>query len=296
VTAAWSALDPRQQVADRLRRRALSEDRWSRLTMWAGVAIVATIAAGALLSPFLYPEPNRPNLASSFQPPSLAYPFGTDQLGRDIFARVLHGGRIDLVFGIVTTYVPLVIGVLLGALAGFAGGVVDSVVMRVVDFVIAFPMLVIVLVIVAVIGPGITAAYLGIFLVGWALYARLARGEMLVLRERQFILAARGLGYSNWRIVLRHAVPNLLRTSLVFSMADIVLNILTLAGLSYLGLGVSPPTPEWGAMVAEGQGQLLNAWWIATLPGLVIVLAGAGFSLIGDGLADRMGGEFRLTV
>jgi peptide/nickel transport system permease protein len=296
VTVALNAADPRARIADRLRRRALSEERWSRVTVWIGLVIVTLIAAAALVAPFVYPDPNRPDYANAFQPPSLAYPFGTDQLGRDVFARTVHGGRIDLVFGLVTTYLPLLVGVLLGAIAGYAGGLVDTVFMRIADFVIAFPMLVIVLVIVAVIGPGIGAAYIGIFLVGWALYARLARGEMLVLRERQFILAARGMGFSNRRIVLRHAIPNLLRASLVFSMADIVLNILTLAGLSYLGLGVAPPTPEWGAIVAEGQGQLLTAWWISTLPGLVIVLTGVGFSLIGDGLADRLGGEFRLTV
>lgn len=296
MTAAAQAIDPRQAIAERLRRQARAADRWSSVTLWSGVAIVGAIALLAVLAPVLYPEPNKPDFGASFQPPSLAYPFGTDQLGRNVFARAAWGGRVDLTFGLITTYVPLVIGVLIGAISGYAGGMVDSVVMRIVDFVIAFPMMVIVLAIVAVIGAGITAAYVGIFLVGWALYARLTRGEMLVLRERQFILAARGLGYSNHRILLRHALPNLLRASIVFSMVDLVLNILTLAGLSYLGLGVAPPTPEWGAIVAEGQSSLLTAWWIATLPGLMLVLAGVGFSLIGDGLADRLGADVRLAA
>lgn len=296
MTVASRAADPRALVAERLRRRVRSEERWSLVTLWTGVAIVAVVALLALVAPILYPEPNAPDFGATLQPPSWAHPFGTDALGRDVFARTVHGGRVDLTFGLITAYVPLVIGVLVGAVAGYAGGLIDTTLMRVADFVIAFPMMVIVLAIVAVIGAGITAAYVGIFLVGWALYARLARGEMLVLRERQFILAARGLGYSDRRIVVRHAIPNLLRSAIVFSMADVVLNMLTLAGLSYLGLGVAPPTPEWGAIIAEGQGHLLTAWWIATLPGLFMVATGVGLSLIGDGLADRLGGEFRMAV
>jgi peptide/nickel transport system permease protein len=167
--------------------------------------------------------------------------------------------------------------------------------MRLVDLVIAFPLMVLVLALVAIMGSGLAGAYLGVILVSWALYARLTRGEMLVIRERQYILAAQALGFSTRRIIFRHAIPNLLRASLVFSMADIVLNILTLAALSYLGLGVQPPTPEWGAIVAEGQGHLRTAWWITTFSGLTIVLAGVGFSLIGDGIADRLGSDFRLT-
>ena len=296
MTAASRAVDPRAQVAERLRRRVHSEERWSRATLWTGVGIVGLVALLALIAPVVYPTPNAPDFGATLQPPSWSHPFGTDALGRDVFARTVHGGRIDLTFGIITAYVPLVIGVLVGAVAGYAGGIADTTIMRVADFVIAFPMMVIVLTIVAVIGAGITAAYLGIFLVGWALYARLARGEMLVLRERQFIIAARGLGYSGPRIVLRHAIPNLLRSAIVFSMADVVLNMLTLAGLSYLGLGVAPPTPEWGAIIAEGQSHLLSAWWISTLPGLFVVATGVGLSLIGDGLADRLGGDFRMAA
>ena len=132
-------------------------------------------------------------------------------------------------------------------------------------------------------------AYIGVLAVSWALYARLTRGEMLALRENQYMMAAQTLGYSTWRIIFVHSIPNLLRSNLVFSMSDIVLNILTLAALSYLGLGIAPPTPEWGEIVAQGQRNLFTAWWISTLPGLIIVLVGTGFSLIGDGLADRLG-------
>jgi peptide/nickel transport system permease protein len=183
-----------------------------------------------------------------------------------------------------------------GAYAGYRGGWPDTVVNRLVDVVVAFPFIVLILAIVAIAGPGLTGAYIGVFAVGWALYARLTRGEMLVEREREYVLAAQTLGYSTPRIVFRHALPNVLRASIVFSMADIVLNILLLAALSYLGLGARPPSPEWGALVAEGKNVLLTAWWVATLPGLVIVLVGIGFSLIGDGIADRFGRDFTLTT
>jgi len=221
---------------------------------------------------------------------------GTDNLGRDVFSRVVYAARVDLQIGVIMTYVPLVTGVVLGAIAGYFGGWVDTLIMRLVDVVIAFPFLVLVIAILAVVGPGLKGMYIAVLAVGWSLYARLTRAEMLVLREQQFVLAAESLAFSRWRIIFRHAVPNLLRPNIVFSMADFVLNILLAASLSFLGLGVRPPTAEWGAIVAEGQNFLLNAWWITTLPGLVIVIVGIGLSLIGDGLAERLGERFRLTV
>ena len=285
-----------KEVAARLRRRAASERRWASLTLWLGIGIVAAIVFLCFAAPLLgFVDPNAQDLSKVLQPPSLEHPFGTDTLGRDILTRVLYGGRIDLTFAFVTTIIPFALGALVGAVAGYRGGWVDTTVNRLVDTVVAFPFIVLILAIVAIAGPGLTGAYIGVFAVGWALYARLTRGEMLVEREREYILAAKTLGYSNSRIVFRHALPNVLRASIVFSMADIVLNILLLTALSYLGLGVSPPTPEWGALVAEGQDVLLTAWWVATLPGLVIVLVGVGFSLIGDGIADRFGRDFNLT-
>lgn len=283
--------------ASRLRRTARADHRWATYTLWLGVGIVAVVAIAAILAPLIAPyEPNAQDLRSAFQPPSLDHLMGTDNLGRDVFSRVVHAARIDLQIGLVMTYIPLVVGVLLGAVAGYFGGWVDTLIMRLVDVVIAFPFLVLVIAILAVVGPGLTGMYIAVLSVGWSMYARLTRAEMLVLRERQFILAAETLAFSRSRIIGRHAIPNLLRPNLVFSMADFVLNILLAASLSFLGLGVRPPTAEWGAMIAEGQSFLLNAWWIATLPGLVIVVVGIGLSLIGDGLAERLGERFRLTV
>lgn len=291
----------RQEVvlvhAARLCRRARADRRWANGTLYAGLAIMGAVGIVAIFAPLIAPyEPNAQDLAGAFQPPSWSHFMGTDNLGRDVFSRVVFAARVDLQIGFVTTYVPLFFGVLLGALAGYFGRWADTLIMRLVDVVIAFPFLVLVIAILAVVGPGVKGLYIAVLAVGWSMYARLTRAEMLVLREQQFMLAGEALGFSRRRIIFRHAIPNLLRPNIVFSMADFVLNILLVASLSYLGLGVRPPRAEWGAMVAEGQGFLLNAWWITTLPGIVIVVVGIALSLIGDGLAERMGERFRLTV
>ena len=283
--------------AGRLRRKARADRRWANTTLYVGCGIMGIVALAAIFAPLIAPyEPTAQNLADAFQPPSWSHLMGTDNLGRDVFSRVVFAARIDLQIGFITTYVPFVYGVVLGAVAGYFGGAVDTVIMRLVDVVIAFPFLVLVIAILAVVGPGVTGIYIAVLAVAWSMYARLTRAEMLVLREQQFMLAGEALGFSRRRIIFRHAIPNLLRPNVVFSMADFVLNILLVASLSFLGLGVRPPQPEWGAMVAEGQNFLLNAWWITTLPGAVIVVVGIGLSLIGDGLAERMGERFRLTV
>jgi peptide/nickel transport system permease protein len=292
-----SATASRFPDAASLRHRALSERRWSNVTFYAGLAILAGAALCAIVAPLIAPyPPNEIDLTARLLPPSMEHVMGTDTFGRDIASRVIYAIRLDLQVIFIITYAPLVIGMVIGAYAGYYSGWLDSIAMRMVDGVIAFPFLVLVIAIVAIAGVGLTGVYVGVLLVGWALYARLTRGEMLVLREHDFMLAARGLGYSTRRIIFRHAMPNLLRSNIVFSAADLVLNLLLLASLSYLGLGVQPPTPELGAMVAEGQAVLLQAWWVATLPGLVIVVLGVSFSMIGDGLADRLGREFRLAL
>jgi len=284
-----------ERLAAPLRRRALAERRWADRSLRVGVGMAVVLVLLCLAPIVLGIPAPRQDLLQALQPPSLQHLFGTDSLGRDIFQRSLFAGRTDLVFAVVTTYLSLAIGVLLGSIAGFAGGHTDSVIMRVVDVMVAFPFIVLLLAIAAIAGAGLTSAYVGVLLVGWALFARLARGQMLVLRERQFMLAGRTMGLSSSRIVLRHGIPNLISTSVVYSMADFVLNILVLASLSYLGLGVQPPTPEWGSMIADGQGYLFTAWWISTMPGLVIVYVGICLSLIGDGLADRLGTDFQLS-
>ena len=280
-----------------LDRRARIERRWGALSLWTGVAIISVLGLAAILAPVLLPAgPDQQDLLNTLQPPSWSHPFGTDNLGRDIFTRTIYAARIDLTVGLITTYLPLVLGVLLGLVAGYRGGWLETAVMRAVDVVVAFPFIVLVIAVIAIVGPGLLGVYIGITVVGWALYARLTRAEVLVLKEQQFVLAGKSLGYSGSRVMFRHVLPNVIRPNLVFSTLDIVLNILVLASLSFLGLGVQPPTAEWGLMVAEGQTFLLTAWWISTMPGLVIVLSGVGFSLIGDGLADRLGQGWRGRV
>jgi peptide/nickel transport system permease protein len=176
--------------------------------------------------------------------------------------------------------------VLVGALAGYYGGWLDALISRLGDVMVAFPFLILVIAITAIVGPGVEGVLIGVPIVAWALYARLSRAEMLVLREQPFMLAATALGFTDRRAIFRHAVPNLMRAALIYSTLDMVVNLLLLASLSYLGFGAQPPTPELGAIIADGQNTLLTAWWVATLPGLVVVLFGIGAGLLGDGLSD----------
>lgn len=286
----------RTSQATRVRDALRSMRRWP-INLKIGVGLVAIIALAAILAPILTPySPIVGDYHAALAPPSLSHPFGTDNLGRDVFTRVLYGARVDLQIGLITTFVPLVYGLILGAVAGFYGGWFDRILMRFVDVAIAFPFLVIIIVIVAILGPGIRNMYIAVFLVGWTMYCRLARADMLVIREQEYLLAAKALGFGNLRIVFRHALPNLIANSLVFAMADVVLNILLASSLSFLGMGVQPPTAEWGAIVADGRDFLLQAWWISTLPGIAIVLTGLGFSLIGVGLSTMLGRRYVQTV
>lgn len=277
-------------------------DLWRTVRSWPfslklGIAVAAVMVAAGVFAPLLTAyDPIAQDYQSTLLPPSAKHPFGTDNLGRDLFARVLYGARIDLQIGLIATYVPLIYGLALGAIAGYVGGWFDTLLMRLVDVAIAFPFLVLIIVILAILGPGIQNMYIAVFAVAWTMYARLARADMLLIREQEYIMAARALGYGPLRIIFRHALPNLLGPSLVFSMADIVLNILLASSLSFLGMGVQPPTPEWGAIVADGRDFLLQAWWITTLPGIAIVITGLGFSLIGDGLSRLLGSRYIQTV
>jgi peptide/nickel transport system permease protein len=295
--SAQPAVEVAPAVVRRLRRRALADHRWTNVTIAVGALLLGGIVLVSLAGPLLgFGHPNRQNLAAALQAPSWSHPFGTDPLGRDIFTRVLYATRLDLLIVLVGTYVPLLIGALIGAVAGFLGGWTDRIVMRIVDVFIAFPFIVFLIAAVSIFGPGLTGIYVGLLGFNWVIFARLARGEMLVIREQEYVLAAQTLGYSRTRTILRHALPQILRPNLVYSMVTAVLTIAVLASLSYLGLGAQPPTAEWGTIIADGQTYLLTAWWITTLPGLVVVAVGCGFSLLGDGLADRLGVDLRLTT
>jgi peptide/nickel transport system permease protein len=252
-----------------------------------GFAMLAILVLAAALAPLIAPYgQNQLDFSQQLAAPSSSHLFGTDDTGRDVFTRTLYGLRVDLLIVLFVTYIAVPIGVLAGAAAGYFGGWVDAVVSRIVDVVVAFPFFVLVIAIVAIVGPGVKGVIIGVPLAGWALYARLARSEMLVMREQPFMLATTALGYTRRRAIFRHAIPNLIRSSLIYSTVDLVVNMLLLASLSYLGLGAQPPNAELGTVIAQGQDTLLNAWWVATLPGLVLVAFGVAVGLIGDGLSD----------
>ena len=258
--------------------------------LYLGGACVAFWLLLALLADVIAPyDPDAHDLRAFLQPPTWAHPFGTDNFGRDVLSRLIHGARVDLEMGIMGVIWPFLLGTLLGSLAGYFGGATDALIMRLVDITLAFPFLVLMIAIIAVLGPGLTSFYIAMALVGWVSYARLVRAQILVLKSSEFILAARNLGYGPMRIILRHMLPNALVPSIVFSMSDVVIVILNGSAISYLGLGVQPPTAEWGVMIAEGQNFMTTAWWITTFPGLAIVFLALGFSLVADGLGEKLG-------
>ena len=275
----------------------INEYQNSNTNLKIGILLLILIILAGIFAPFLTPyDPYYQDYNSILLPPSLDHFFGTDNYGRDVFTRVLYGTRLDLQIGFYTTYVPMIYGLMIGAYAGYFGGALDTTIMRLTDTAMAFPFLVLIIFILAILGPGIQNIYIAVFLVAWTMYARLARAEMLVEKNKDYITAAQVLGFGTNRIILKHAMPNIITSSIIFSMFDFVLNILLVSGLSFLGLGVQPPTPEWGAMVAEGRDFILDAWWISTLPGLVIVLTGFTLCLIGDGLSERFGKRNQYTV
>ncbi len=254
--------------------------------LFVGGGILALILLSSIFASYLSPYPPlEQNLRNTLRPPSWEHPFGTDNFGRDIFSRVLHAAKLDLMIGFLCVFFPWLLGIALGGIAGYFGGIVDTVIMRTVDTFSAFPFLVMVIGIIAIIGPGLISLYIALTLAGWSMYARIVRAEVLVVKKAEYVLAARALGYGHGRIMLRHILPNVITPTIIFAMTDIVLVILSTTSLSFLGLGVQPPTPEWGIMINEAKGFILTAWWMVTLPGLAIVLVGLALSLFGDGVA-----------
>lgn len=274
--------------------RALTP-RWSarfgrQPMLAAGLGIIGLFVALAILAPLVAPyDPILQDATARLQAPSLAHPLGTDNFGRDVLSRVIWGARIDLQIAVIGVLFPFLIGTVIGTVAGFFGGIVDTIFMRIIDVILAFPFLVLMLSIIAILGPGLTSFYIAMAIVGWVSYARLIRAQILVLKTQDFAVAAASLGFSKARIMFRHLLPNALAGSLVFVMSDAVLVLLNGAAISYLGLGVQPPTAEWGIMVAEGQGFISQAWWMTLYPGLAIVTLAFGFSMLGDALADILG-------
>ena len=262
----------------------------------AGVATVVLLYLFAALAPVLAPyDPiaQQDIVRTGYLPPSSEHLFGTDQFGRDVLTRMLYGARISLSIGLIAVAIAITLGTLIGAVAGYFGGLVDAALMRFTDMVLAFPRLVLLIMIVALFSSSVTLIILILGLTQWPGTARLVRGEVLSLREREFIQAARALGMGRRRIVLRHLIPNVLAPVIVAATLGIGNTIVLEAGLSFLGLGVQAPTPSWGNMVADGKNNLLGAWWVATFPGLAIVVSVLAFNLVGDGLRDALDPRLR---
>ena len=255
--------------------------------LMAGLIITGIIVIAAIIAPLItFYNPIAQNLTDTLQGPSAAHWLGTDQFGRDTWTRLIYGARVDLRVAFVAVLFPFVLGTVLGAIAGYFGGWADLVIMRVVDVFVAFPFFVLLIALVFVLGAGTRSIYIAITIVGWVSYARIVRAEILVAKRQEYVLAAQSAGLSNTRIMGRHLMPNVISQAIIYGMSDIVQDILAIVTLSYLGLGIPPPTAEWGSMISDGQNFLSTHWELATIPGLAVVLVGLGLSLIGDGLAD----------
>jgi peptide/nickel transport system permease protein len=265
--------------------------RWYRTpTLMAGLTILTILVGMAIFAPVVTRgiDPLKQDLLNTLASPSAQHWLGTDQLGRDVWSRLVYGARIDLKVGFLAVLIPFILGTTLGSIAGYYGRWMDTGVMRLVDVVVAFPFYVLIIALVFALGPGVRSIVIAITLVGWVSYARIIRGEILVAKRQEYVMAAQSAGFSTPRIIGRHILPNVIGQAIVFAMSDIVLSILAIVTLGYLGLGVPPPTPDWGAMIFDGQTFLTTHWMLSTIPGIAVIITGLGLSLVGDGLNDLL--------
>ncbi len=254
---------------------------------WIGIIIVSILILLAISAPYITPyTPVEQNLFNQHQPPSMSHPLGTDFFGRDILTRVLYGLRLSLTLGVIVVSINAVIGVILGVVGGYFGGWLDEIIMRITDIFLAFPTLLFALAIMAVLGQGFRGLIIAMTLKGWTTFARLSRSEVLAVKNLDYISSAHSMGASSLRIILSHVLPNIASVIFVYASLAIATPILGEAALSFLGLGVPPPTPSLGRLLAEERAHMLRAWWAVVSPGMVIMLAVLGFNLIGDGLRD----------
>ena len=274
--------------------RAEQTRKKHRLPAWAvaptfilGIIIVVAALVMAIFPEQIAPyDPTAVDITVRTKAPSAEHIFGTDNYGRDVFSRVVWGTRIDLSIGFFGVLVPMIIGGIIGLLAAWYGGWLDSLLMRISEIMMAFPFTILVIAIITILGTGTINLYIALWLVGWMSYARLVRSEVLKLKKAEFIEAARVAGFSDARILLRHILPNVISSSIVFAASDMVMCMLTGASMSFLGLGVQPPTPEWGAILNEGRTYMSYASWMTFFPGLVLATTGVGLSLLGDSMTD----------
>ncbi|MFH1680132.1 MAG: ABC transporter permease [Candidatus Eisenbacteria bacterium] len=271
----------------------LGRFRRNRLASF-GLGMMLLLYSGALLTPILAPaDPNRQDLGACALSPSASHLLGTDQYGRDVLSRILYGSRISLFIGFVSVAISVTIGSLVGAVAGYVGGGVDWGLMRFVDVLLSFPRLLLLLAVIALFHPSIFLLIAVLGLTGWMGTARIVRSEVLSLKEREFVLAARALGFGGRRILFFHVLPNVIAPIIVAATLNIGNTVMLEASLSFLGLGVQPPTASWGTMINDGRDLLTSAWWLATFPGIAILFTVTGFNLVGDGLRDALDPRLR---
>jgi peptide/nickel transport system permease protein len=289
-TAALAGFQARRRAV-----RSRSIKAWYRNgSLMAGIVVVGLLVLVAVLAPVLAPyDPIAQHLTDVLQPPSAAHWLGTDKFGRDVLSRLIWGAQVDLRVGFLAVLIPFVVGSVLGAIAGYFGGWLDTVLMRIVDIFFAFPFYVMVIALVFVLGAGEASIYIAIAAVSWVSYARIVRGEVLIAKKQDYVVAARLGGMSHARILTRHIGPNVLSQAIIYGMSDIVMDIMAIVTLGYLGLGINPPTAEWGSMINDGQEFITTQWQQATIPGLVVVVTSLGLSWLGDGLSDLLSPERR---
>ncbi|RLB74921.1 MAG: peptide ABC transporter permease [Deltaproteobacteria bacterium] len=279
-------------MISRSRRIFLFDVVWQRIRhnrmalTGAGIVLVMFLMAAA--ASFSSADPAAIDVGQSLLPPSMKHPFGTDDLGREVFIRMLYGARISLLVGFVAVGISTIIGIILGALAGYYGSWVDAVVMRFVDIMLCFPTFFLILAVIAFLNPSIWNIMIVIGLTSWMGVARLIRAEFLSLRQRDFVLAAQALGASDLRLIFRHILPNAMSPILVSATLGVAGAILTESALSFLGIGVQPPTPSWGNMLIVGKQTLGSAWWLSVFPGLAILITVLGYNLLGEGVRDAL--------
>lgn len=260
---------------------------WNTPSLLVGSLMFAVLIILAVFIPFISPyHPSEQNLSAFLQSPSAEHWLGTDQLGRDLFTRLIYAARTDLSIMVLAEIVPFCTGVFLGMLAGYYGKWVDTVITLITDTFIAFPFYLIVIIVAFASGAGERGIYITFILVGWIVFARVVRGLSASFREQEWIASAQTLGLPGVRIILRHLLPNILPQAIVVLMTDMVGLLVAIVTLGYLGIGIAPPTPDWGTMISDGQSFITTAWWLSAVPGLAVVYTGIALSLVGDGLAD----------
>ena len=259
------------------------------MTKTIGAAIIGVTAFGAIAGPWLTPhDPNVQLLAQRLAGPSWTHPLGLDELGRDILARLLMGARVSLFVGLSVVSISALVGIALGSVAGYAGGRIDNALGRVMDVLLAFPGILLAIALVAVLGPSLTNVVLALVVIGWVGYARLVRGQVLKIRELEYVQAARALGAPVSRVLVRHVIPAAMPAVIVQATIGMAGSIIAEASLSFLGLGVQPPTPSWGTMLDAGRAHLFDAPHLTVFPGVAIALLVLGFNFVGDGLRDHI--------